>query len=595
MTSGLDSQGKGKTLADTTQANLSNGFWGNGQHESVQRRSAKKRERPTRSARLGEAEMHAIVENSSHAILVIQGYPPRIVYSNPAAEQVWGYRSKELLTFSSKQIVGLVADDDAVKDLSREYQALLNGEEQGSPWRICTRQKDGSLCWAEVYVRALQFKGKRSALATLVDITDRIRAEEALQQRNRYLALIRETIPDVIWSTDMNLITTDVSPRISELLGYGLAEGKRLSWQDAVTPASFKHALAAYSRVLKAFEAKDTQLQQQLTKQSLELEMRKKDGSTVWVESKVSLLQSPDGQLEGFVGVSRDITDRRKARQQLKASQDYVWELLRNSPSPVLVIQANGTISYVNPALERLTGYRLGELLERTAPYPWWPEEMKEVIGDQLRESRLKGVQGLEQEYESRERKRFRVEVNFTRVTAEDRPEYFVETWFDITERTLPQKRLGHLERTVDEHCRLLAGNVQDFIILTDLGLRPTLINAAVVPLLGFSIEEAMAHGLRDIMLPASVKAIEKMLRQRIRGASSNEAGAPWTFTKRIGWRRKDGEQVCRKATVSALLGPDGHPTELLIVVHHASYRRWASSDSHPSHKGPGREGNPSA
>ena len=69
---------------------------------------------------------------------------------------------------------------------------------------------------------------------------------------------------------------------------------------------------------------------------------------------------------------------------QLKQSQDFNSSLLDNSPSPITVINADGSIRYINPALEKLTGFTSEEVVGCNPPYPWWREGTQQEFTKKL-------------------------------------------------------------------------------------------------------------------------------------------------------------------------------------------------------------------
>ena len=73
--------------------------------------------------------------------------------------------------------------------------------------------------------------------------------------------------------------------------------------------------------------------------------------------------------------LSRDITEHKKAEEKLRESEAFNSNLLSNAPNPIIVINPDSSIKYVNPALEKLTGFTSAELIGMKKPYPWRPPE----------------------------------------------------------------------------------------------------------------------------------------------------------------------------------------------------------------------------
>ncbi len=78
-----------------------------------------------------------------------------------------------------------------------------------------------------------------------------------------------------------------------------------------------------------------------------------------------------NGKFRGCLTSWVDVTAHRQSEKALKESEQYNASLLNNSPNPVLVINPDTSIRYVNPALQELTGFSSTELIGHKMPYPW--------------------------------------------------------------------------------------------------------------------------------------------------------------------------------------------------------------------------------
>jgi PAS domain S-box-containing protein len=141
---------------------------------------------------------------------------------------------------------------------------------------------------------------------------ERLRAEDALWKSERRYRLLAEHATDVIWTMDMDLRFTYVSPSITDMLGYSVEEVMAQTLEDFLTPASFEVARESLTEALVAVEPEDL----------LELELNRKDGSTLWTESRVAFLRDPHGQPVEILGVTRDITERKRAEEALRKAHD---------------------------------------------------------------------------------------------------------------------------------------------------------------------------------------------------------------------------------------------------------------------------------
>ena len=76
--------------------------------------------------------------------------------------------------------------------------------------------------------------------------------------------------------------------------------------------------------------------------------------------------------------LEREITERKRVEEALCESEEFSSSLLSNSPNPIIVVNPDTSVRYVNPALKKLTGFSSAEVIGRKAPYPWWTKEMLE-------------------------------------------------------------------------------------------------------------------------------------------------------------------------------------------------------------------------
>ena len=176
-------------------------------------------------------------------------------------------------------------------------------------------------CWL-VMLQMLVKKRTRALMQAVEQLKweekERLVAEKDLRESEERYRLLAENVTDVIWTVDMNIEITFVSSSIRLLLGLTPAEAAELGTKNLLTPASYELAVnTIHEEVVLA-----TQEPVDLTRsRSIELEMIHKGGFTIWAEVKFTFLRDLEGQPVGLVGVTRDITERKRMEEALKNSE----------------------------------------------------------------------------------------------------------------------------------------------------------------------------------------------------------------------------------------------------------------------------------
>ena len=187
-------------------------------------------------------------------------------------------------------------------DYEREHRLLL---------------PDGTLKWICLIGRFTSESPRepRLIIGTVQDITERKRAEDALQKSEARYRFLAENTADVIWS--LSIATgkfTYVSPSVLKLRGYTPDEVLTQTMGDSITPDYSAEAAELIQQRFKAFMAGDSSVRV-MTNQ---VDQRRKDGTVVPTEVVTTLVSDAQGKLVDIVGVTRDITERKLAEKSLE-------------------------------------------------------------------------------------------------------------------------------------------------------------------------------------------------------------------------------------------------------------------------------------
>ncbi|MGH7446235.1 MAG: PAS domain S-box protein, partial [Longimicrobiales bacterium] len=182
-------------------------------------------------------------------------------------------------------------------------------------------------------------------------LSDEIRARDrasraALEASEEKYRSVVETIQEVIFTTDADGALTFLNPAWTTITGFDAAESLGGSVYEFMHPDD-RNALL--ERLAVALELREPHLRH-------EGRWRARDGSMRWIEMRLQLDTGADGNLLGTSGVLADATERREAEDALRQSEEYFRSLIENSSDMVAVVNPDGTVRYVSPAVGRVLG-----------------------------------------------------------------------------------------------------------------------------------------------------------------------------------------------------------------------------------------------
>ncbi|MBI4495930.1 MAG: PAS domain S-box protein [Deltaproteobacteria bacterium] len=243
----------------------------------------------------------------------------RIGRINRTALEMLGYRAEEIVR---QPVWRFIAEAEASRESARHKNSAPY-----PPARIerTIRRKDGALFPALLENRELRDEGGRivGIRSTLQDITERKRAEEEVKKSEARYRLLAGNVSDIIWTMDLNLRFTFVSPAVVRLTGFRVEEMIGKDLKEILAPPSYERALKAITRKLAAKGAR----RHGSAPLAMELENLRRDGSALWTEVRMDFLRHPEGRPVEILGVSRDITERKRAEEEIRSSREQLRAL----------------------------------------------------------------------------------------------------------------------------------------------------------------------------------------------------------------------------------------------------------------------------
>jgi len=140
----------------------------------------------------------------------------------------------------------------------------------------------------------------------------------------------------------------------------------------------------------------------------------------------------PSGKI---VSVFDDRTRQKEAEELLKISEEFGSSLMKNSPTPIMVLNADYSMRYMNPAFEKMTGYKLSGLIGKKPPYPWWEKEMFNKSDKFLKEISEKKVHYNSMPLLTKSGKTRYLDITVIPVKDNGKLKYILGTGTDVTEK----------------------------------------------------------------------------------------------------------------------------------------------------------------
>lgn len=318
--------------------------------------------------------------NSVREAIFIQDPDGKILQVNDGVVAMYGY-PKEFFIGKTPAVLSAKGCND-LKELTRRMERAFEGEPQS--FEFWGKRSSEEVFPKEVRLYKGFYFGKDVLIAVATDITERKRAEKALRESEHHYHLLADNVSDVIWTAGREMQLTYISPSVTALTGYTPEECLQLRPDQSLTPESFQKLVRTRSDNITALERG---LPDFLSPQVLELEYVRKDGSTFWAEVVISLIRINGGEPQGVIGVTRDITERRRVQEALAESEEKFRELVEHSTDVIYTIDFAGVITSISPAVHRLLGYLPDELVGKNIS-DYLPDESLRKVTAEIKNKR---------------------------------------------------------------------------------------------------------------------------------------------------------------------------------------------------------------
>jgi len=428
------------------------------------------RKRVEGALRESEEQYRDLIEKGNIAI-VIDDIDGNLIYFNNKFLNLFGYSAGEIKGKTHKEFI----HPDSFEIISKYHEKRMQGEKIPSRYEFKGIRKDGSRINVEIDVcEIIKKEGKASGTRSYMwDITERKKTEDALiDSENRYRNHF-ESSSEFYFTLDLKGNFIDVNQAAVALTGYAKSELLKMNFKDYTPKRDHRKLFLTLSNIYKTGKPV----------QNILVEATIKNKSKKYFETSISLMKKGE-QIIGFHGSSKDITERKRAEEALRGSEQKYRTMIEQSNDMIWTLDTEGNLTFFNRRSEEISGHRFADWRGKSF-VPLIVEEDLPLVADVFRRT----LNGESQHYEVRVKKKdgdiFTLSVNTAPILEAGKVVGTVSFGRDITERKQAEEALQQSEKDY----RNLFDNATDAIYIQDKKGRFLDVNQGAVDMYGYPKE----------------------------------------------------------------------------------------------------------
>ena len=445
----------------------------------------------------------ALLDQSNDAIEVIDHDTFRFLDCNQSAYQSLGYTRQEFLNlsifdidpFATRQTIARKDDE-----ISKSGFATLEG---------IHRRKDGSTFPVEINVKVVRLE-RDYRLAVVRDISGRRSAEEALRLAEQKYRDIFENAGEGIFQSTAEGRFLIANPAMARMLGYDSPADLILNRVDIENQ---HYVDPQRRRELKRLVEEHGFLRE------FEYEAYKKDGSKLWITTNVRAVRHESGRLLYYEGTAQDITDRKRAEDDLIRQKEILEKIVEHIPAMINFTDSEGRIKLVNREWQKTVGWTLEEVVNTDLAHIFGktypdPDDQRKALAF------LAVADGEWVDFKTRVKDGTVIDTSWARVKLSDGSTIGIGQ--DITARKRHEEALLEAEQKYRE----LFENAKDATYVHDLTGRYTSANPAAESLSGYTCDEILGRHFTEFIAPEFLGPAQENLCRKLgeAGETSYEA-----------------------------------------------------------------------
>ena len=466
----------------------------------------------------------------------------KAIYLNEKFTEIYGWPAEDLIDVEN--FFRLVYPDPVYRKKISEkvFKDIASGKPERMSWdNIKITGKDGTVKTA--FAKNIPLYDQNLMISTVQDITERRKAEDALQESEQKYRLLADNSIDVIWQMDLKFRFIYVSPSVLQITGYSREEfiGTRL--HQHTSGKEFKKLVQLALSELKNYRRGRHVI--------FETQLFKKDGKEFPVEISAKVLVNEKGKPVGYQGSVRDTTRRKEIENENLKQAEFLDRLIETIPLPLFYKNKEGQYLGFNKAFEQLIGKSRESMVGKTVfdlgygdlarIYHKMDTELLKHPGRQTYEGVLKNSKGKLRN------------MIFDKATFNDhrgKVAGLIGIITDITERKKTEEQMRKLTSAVEQS--------PSSVVITDLEGNIEYINPKFTEITGYTSEETLGKN------PRFLKSGETPPFEYQNMWRTISSGKEWRG--RFHNRKKTGELFWESATISPIKDSQGKITHYIGI-----------------------------
>jgi len=452
------------------------------------------RKKAEENLRFSEEKFRSITEQIDDYISIsdINGV---IIYASPAAKAMFQYEPNEITGHHFMDFI----DEEYLQKAIDAFRDGIDKKKKAINLELKLRRKDGSTFFGELNGSKIEFGNEPRVLVVVRDISERKKAEIALELTKQSYVDIINSVSEAIYVLDENATFIDVNEGARKM--YQRNKEELIGKTPADVAAPGLNDLKQVQKILKNVFSTGAPA-------TFEFWAMRKNGEIF--PKEVIVNKGRYFEKDVLVATARDITERKAAQQEIDKIGKHYQALIENAPDGIVLISAEGQFKYASPSARRLFGYTSTEELTENPNKLTHPDDLDYVlqtISKLLDDPNFAPT--IEYRFIDKVGNWKWVETTFTNLLADPNVLSIVLNFKEITQRKNVEKALLSSE----EKYRGITENITDVIWVSDLDFNLSYISPSAAKMYRVSkSEQVLNYQLEKRFPPHAVKRIKRDL-----------------------------------------------------------------------------------